>query len=811
MMLLMRRRFYFGVCLAFCGLALASACNLSSLAAFLATRTPTPTSTPTATLIPTATATPTPSPTPLPSVALDAAQKALLYGDWDTALQEYQAVLATAEDEGRRAMAQFGLGCTYLRAGRYGEALGAFTVYLDAFPAHAYRPYAYFLRGQAYEEAGDDGAAITEYEQYLALRPGYIDSYVNERLGDLLRNTSRPLEAVAKYEAAIAAPRLGGTLPLRLDIGRAYLEAGDAQAALQVFDEVHALAGDDATKAATNLLAGRALEALGNMQEAYLRYLDSVVNYPQSYSAYAGLITLVEAGVPVDEFQRGYVDYQAGALEPARDAFDRYLAATPDGRGYYYRGLTRRALGDAAGALEDFSVVVESFPDEPLRPQAWLEKADTQWAYLGRYDAAVETYLEFVRALPTHASAAEALFSAGRTAERSGNLAEAAEIWLRIPQEYAGGSLAFYGAFEAGVIRYRLQDYAGAEQAFVLAETHAAGDLSLQSKAVLWIGKGKQGQGDLEGARLSWERAAAIDPTGYYSVRAGDLLAGRQPFQPVGAYDFSTDVEAERRAAEEWMAATFPLSGIEPLSALDARLASDPRMLRGREFWALGLFEDARSEFESLRKEMSSDPEALYRLMHTFLELPLYRSAILASRQILQLAGMDDAETMNAPVYFNHIRFGAYYADLILSEAIGNDLNGLLVLSLVRQESLFEGFATSYAAARGLMQVIPSTGQEIANRLGWPPGYSEADLYRPLVSVRFGTYYLAQQRDRFGGDLVAALAAYNGGPGNAAAWKEIAPDDADLFLEVIRLNQPHNYIRAIYEVFDIYRQLYANP
>jgi soluble lytic murein transglycosylase len=172
---------------------------------------------------------------------------------------------------------------------------------------------------------------------------------------------------------------------------------------------------------------------------------------------------------------------------------------------------------------------------------------------------------------------------------------------------------------------------------------------------------------------------------------------------------------------------------------------------------------------------------------------------------------MDDAATANAPAYFNHIRFGPYFGELILPQAMQDGFDGLFLLSVVRQESLFEGFATSYAAARGLMQIIPDTGAMIAQQLGWPPDYTDQDLYRPLVSVRFGAYYLAEQRDRFGGDLYAALAAYNAGPGSAEVWKESAPDDPDLFLEVIRIDQPQQYIKTIYEVFARYRGLYNRP
>ena len=109
------------------------------------------------------------------------------------------------------------------------------------------------------------------------------------------------------------------------------------------------------------------------------------------------------------------------------------------------------------------------------------------------------------------------------------------------------------------------------------------------------------------------------------------------------------------------------------------------------------------------------------------------------------------------------------------------------------------------------MQVIPTTGQEIASKLGWPQYYSSEDLYRPLVSVRFGTYYLSEQLERFDGDLFATLSAYNAGAGNTFIWKGLVPDDPDLFLEIIRLEQPQRYIQAIYEIYDIYRNLYASP
>jgi soluble lytic murein transglycosylase len=61
----------------------------------------------------------------------------------------------------------------------------------------------------------------------------------------------------------------------------------------------------------------------------------------------------------------------------------------------------------------------------------------------------------------------------------------------------------------------------------------------------------------------------------------------------------------------------------------------------------------------------------------------------------------------------------------------------------------------------------------------------------------------------FDGNIYPGLAAYNAGPGNAAVWNELAANDPDLLLEIIRFEETRNYIRFIYEIFNTYRTLYG--
>ena len=116
---------------------------------------------------------------------------------------------------------------------------------------------------------------------------------------------------------------------------------------------------------------------------------------------------------------------------------------------------------------------------------------------------------------------------------------------------------------------------------------------------------------------------------------------------------------------------------------------------------------------------------------------------------------MNDTQTLDAPVYFNHIRFGPYYRELVVEEGNRVNLHPLLLLSVIRQESFFEGFVASGADARGLMQVLPATGQEMVDRYNWPPNYATEDLLNPAVNLRLGARYLANQRDYFEDSYVA--------------------------------------------------------
>ncbi|MEO8358142.1 MAG: tetratricopeptide repeat protein [Chloroflexota bacterium] len=763
---------------------------------------------------PTATPTPTSTPTPLPTlppvVRIESGDQALFYGDYDLARGQYLAAYNDSTDVALKAAALWGLGRTELSDGSYQTALERLTTLITDYPESTYSARAYFLMGRAFEGLGQYVQAADSYNTYMTRIPGVLDAYVQDYRGDALSEAEDYAGALAAYDASLTASRLDDGQDLQIKMAQTRASFGDYAGALILYDQIFSTTTNDYVKAQMDYLAGNAHIALGQNEQAYARYTNAVNNFQLSYYAYLSLVELVDAGMTVDQMNRGLVDYHASQYDVALVAFDRYIAEYPlnDGTAHYFRASTLRKLQRTEDAIAEYDYFIANYPTHARWVDAWQDKAILQWASLDDYQGAAQTLLEFVSTAPDSAYAADLLMDAARVMERDGRLADAAQTWERVANEYPGSSRVADALFSAGISQVRLQDHAAALTIFQ-RNLLLASQPEERARAYLWIGKTQKILGDNASADASLQQGQAVDPTSYYSLRARDLLMGRAPFESPVNVNLNPDLEKERKDAEAWVLVSFNLPPETDLTG-PGTLAQDSRFIRGTELWELGMYEEARREFESLRESVSASATDNFRLANHLLEIGLYRTAIFAARQVLTLAGQDSQRaSLTAPPYFNHLRYGLYYHDLIITEAQKYGLDPLFMFSVIRQESLFEGFVSSSAGAHGLMQVVPATAEQIAGELNWPPLYDTEDLYRPVVSVTFGSYYLDKTRDMLGGSIYGGLAAYNAGPGSAIVWNELAGGDPDLLVEIIRFQETRDYVRYIYEIFSTYRLLYS--
>ncbi|MBR0507483.1 MAG: lytic transglycosylase domain-containing protein [Clostridia bacterium] len=150
--------------------------------------------------------------------------------------------------------------------------------------------------------------------------------------------------------------------------------------------------------------------------------------------------------------------------------------------------------------------------------------------------------------------------------------------------------------------------------------------------------------------------------------------------------------------------------------------------------------------------------------------------------------------------------FRLQYGNLIVKYSEQYDLEPALVAGVIFTESSFRENATSRVGAKGLMQIMPDTGREIAEALGEP--FDEAILYDPETSIRYGCYYLRKQMDRFDQNVAVTLAAYNAGPHRAEQWLSEYGLDSKGRIAYIPFEETRNYVDRVFQARENYANLY---
>jgi soluble lytic murein transglycosylase len=153
------------------------------------------------------------------------------------------------------------------------------------------------------------------------------------------------------------------------------------------------------------------------------------------------------------------------------------------------------------------------------------------------------------------------------------------------------------------------------------------------------------------------------------------------------------------------------------------------------------------------------------------------------------------------------LRFPTHYKEQVESNAAIRDLDPALIFGLMRQESMMDKMAASSVGAKGLMQLMPSTGQQIAKTLG-EPWHSENDLFNPELNIKYGSYYFKELLKQFGGHAALATAAYNAGPGRVKKWLPHGKAlPVDLWVEYIPYKETRKYVSTVLTYSIIYQHL----
>ncbi|HMF58470.1 MAG TPA: transglycosylase SLT domain-containing protein [Pyrinomonadaceae bacterium] len=162
-----------------------------------------------------------------------------------------------------------------------------------------------------------------------------------------------------------------------------------------------------------------------------------------------------------------------------------------------------------------------------------------------------------------------------------------------------------------------------------------------------------------------------------------------------------------------------------------------------------------------------------------------------------------------APREAVELLYPAPYRDALLAAAPQRGVDPRFILSIARQESRFRPDIKSAAAARGLLQFIPSTASNIAEQLNFK-NFQQDDLYDPRISILFGAQYMGNLFRQFPQMPQAVAASYNGGEDNVSRWVARArSDDADRYVAEIGFTQSKDYIYKVLSSYRVYQSLYT--
>lgn len=402
-----------------------------------------------------------------------------------------------------------------------------------------------------------------------------------------------------------------------------------------------------------------------------------------------------------------------------------------------------------------------------------------EWAKAAHRRADFRGALVFAKnalpALEGSVDGAALLFIAGRSAAMTGAYREAIGHFDQLVTRHYGYPEYWEIKFRRALAFLRLQEDDKAEEA--LNELWSSPDNKTYGLSSLyWL------------IRLKQKRGRPVE----------DLLQVMQAKFPLTYYGLKLNAESHQKKIVGFVEPTPTPSAIKQSWALTP---SEKRQWeRAEALMTAGWYVAAQGELSNLI--LSGNAEQKFLWSQHLAQMFAYPQAL---RQYSELIDLDPR--WRQLTYLKTV-FPKPLEHVVQMEAAKNELNPLLVFSLIRQESAFNLAATSRSQAKGLMQLIPPTANEVAADLRLK-NFNSDQMYHPLTNLKFGTFYLAKVIRQFGGNVSVGLAAYNAGPQRLKKFFEARPEVenpdtlsmedpwSDLWFEELPWLETNLYVKSI--------------
>lgn len=433
-------------------------------------------------------------------------------------------------------------------------------------------------------------------------------------------------------------------------------------------------------------------------------------------------------------------------------------------------------LGNSAAAQRTAALIRQdgtpaAFETRLFRAELRLGHAQKNGGAAPESPAAIAARREFLllsvppAPLSVRAAARERLIRLDCEADRFDDALERAR---ELTRESPGTLVGFEPLWRAAWERYRTGDFAGARRRFEgLSSVYR--DLSRERRLTYWRARCLEREKRGGEALPLFQSLAAADPADLYGLfarRHAPGVLGRKP-------ELLSDPTSEKAIYR-----------------------------RPDELLRLRMFEEAAAEARVLPPSRGRDlrlAEAEFALGH------FAAAAASAKRAFPEIA---TAQEGRVPDGWRRLFYPIESGGFLAQRARAFGVEPALFRALVRQESVFDPEAKSRAGALGLTQLLPSTARSLSRSV-LRVRYRRAFLYEPAANASLGAAYFRSLSDRFGGNVLFALAAYNGGPTRMARVLRENPGlEEDELFESHPAYETRDYVRRVMLFAESYRELY---
>ena len=454
-------------------------------------------------------------------------------------------------------------------------------------------------------------------------------------------------------------------------------------------------------------------------------------------------------------YKRARALYYKKEYKEAINQCEEIIAKFPPGeiviKANYLGGNSLRALGERYLAIDKYEKIIGQYPESYYARQAYLRLAESYFQ-LKETEKGISLWRELISKYPNSYESMTSLWDLARHYSNNNADSDALDYYRELSERFSKSNL---------------------------------GD-----DALYWKGKILENMGSDEEAKIAYEKLIREYPLSYYAERIIEQRSDISFTWPV-----SVSKKEDFINLEEFLIKYDKIEGKGQLSLLRAEL-----------FEEISFYKESIVELRGALNHNSGNIFLLFTLSDVYKKNKDYYDSLNYAEIIFNYL-KDNYLLEELPLELWESLYPLYYEDLIGERALEYEIDPLLVLAMIREESRFNAWNESVAGARGLMQIIFSTGEWIAQKINLEE-FNDEMLFNSEINIDLGCWYINYLKERFSNDLILIISGYNAGPGTTSKWLEqYDRSDLDNFIENVPYSETREHIKKVIKSYQMYKRL----